>query len=222
MPMTTKNKSQIWITFNGEKEKLRLPVLPETIKVSMGTNDQSVDIAGLGEILVAQSRPATEFSFSSFFPKAAFPGIAVKTITNPTTLKNRLTKWKNSDKPVHFIVTGAGIDVYCRITKFDPSESGGDVGTIAYDITLKEYREPKVRKVNVKNGKATVSSNNSRVDNTTAPQTYTVKKGDCLWSIAKRFYGSGSKYKIIKEANKSIIGNSNYIYPGQVFVIPKI
>lgn len=220
--MTSNNKYQIWLTFNGEKEKIRLPVLPEKLKVSMGTKDQSVDIAGLGEILIAQSRPATEFSFSSFFPKTAFPGIAVETITDPKTLKNTITEWKNSDKPVHFIVTGAGIDIYCRITKFVPTESGGDVGTISYDIALKEYREPKVRKVNVKDGKATVSKDTSRVDNTTTPQTYTVKKGDCLWSIAKRFYGNGSKYTIIKEANKAIIGNSNYIYPGQVFVIPKL
>ena len=34
-------------------------------------------------------------------------------------------------------------------------------------------------------------------------QTYTVVKGDCLWNIAKKFYGNGSKYSIIYNANKA-------------------
>jgi len=219
--MTSNNKYQMWLTFNGEKEKIRLPVLPEKFKITMGTKDQSVDVAGLGEILVAQSRPATEFSFSSFFPAAAFPGIAVSYVTKPKTLKDKITEWKNSTKPVHLIVTGLDIDVYCRITKFVPSEEGGDVGTIKYDITLKEFREPKVRqvKVEVKTQTATVQNTPARTDNTTQPTTYTVKKGDCLWNIAKKFLGNGALYMQIYNLNKNIIKNPNLIYVGQVLRI---
>ena len=51
--------------------------------------------------------------------------------------------------------------------------------------------------------------------------TYTVKKGDCLWTIAKKFYGSGADYSKIYEANRDTIGkNPNVIYPGQTFTIP--
>lgn len=216
--MISKNKYQMWITFNGEKSKIQIPVLPEKITIPMGSNDQSVDVAGLGEILIAQNRKATEFSFSSFFPAAAFPGISVSKIKSPKLLARKLTEWKNSDKPVHFIVTKLGIDVYCRITKFVPSESGGDVGTISYDITLKEYREPKVRKVKVEvdSKTATVEQNTARTDNTTGAATYTVQKGDCLWIIAKKLLGDGAKYKQIYNLNKSIIKNPNLIYEGQV------
>ena len=54
----------------------------------------------------------------------------------------------------------------------------------------------------------------------TAQRTYTVKKGDCLWNIAKKFYGNGSAYTKIYDANTNKIANPNLIYPGQVFVIP--
>lgn len=54
----------------------------------------------------------------------------------------------------------------------------------------------------------------------TAQRTYTVKKGDCLWNIAKQFYGNGSAYTKIYDANTKQIANPNLIYPGQVFVIP--
>ena len=53
-----------------------------------------------------------------------------------------------------------------------------------------------------------------------ANKTYTVKKGDCLWNIAKKFYGNGAKYTKIYNANKSKIKNPNLIYPGQVLTIP--
>ena len=53
-----------------------------------------------------------------------------------------------------------------------------------------------------------------------AKRTYTVKRGDCLWKIARSFYGNGALYTRIYDANTNKIANPNLIYPGQVFVIP--
>lgn len=49
---------------------------------------------------------------------------------------------------------------------------------------------------------------------------YTVKRGDTLWAISKRFYGTGIKYMKIVNANKGKIKNPHWIYPGQKFLIP--
>lgn len=57
----------------------------------------------------------------------------------------------------------------------------------------------------------------------TAPQagsTYTVQSGDCLWSISQRFYGTGTRWGVIYEANKSIIREPSSIDIGQVLTIP--
>lgn len=55
---------------------------------------------------------------------------------------------------------------------------------------------------------------------TTKKRYYTVKKGDNLWNIAKRFYGKGNLYTKIYNANKSKIKKPDLIYPGQKFIIP--
>lgn len=218
----TSNKYQMWLTYNGENDKIQLPVLPSQFNVSTTSKDQSVDIVGLGEILIAQNRPATEFSFSSFLPAKKFPGVQVSKLKDPKTIRDKILKWKQSKKPVHLIVTGHGIDCYCRITKFKPYEKGGDVGTIYYDITLKEYREISIRQIKVKSNTATVKKNTTRTDNTNKPKTYKVVKGDCLWNIAKKFYGDGSKYMKIYNANPNVFkGRSpNLLYVGEVLTIP--
>lgn len=46
---------------------------------------------------------------------------------------------------------------------------------------------------------------------------YTVKKGDTLWAIAKKYLGKGSLYPKIAAWNN--IKNPNLIYPGQKFIV---
>jgi hypothetical protein len=213
----------MWITYNAEAQKLRIPVLPETFTVTIGSNNSSVNVVGLGEIVIKQARPAFQFQFSSFFPNKTFPGLSF-TPSDPMSYVNKLKSWKEGDKPVHLILTDIGIDMFCTIENFSYYEQGGDVGTIHYDLTLKEYREVTVRSVTIaaKTQTATVQKTETRVDNTVTPKTYTVVKGDCLWNIAKKYYGDGSKYTVIVSANQNIFKNRspNLIYPGDVLTIP--
>lgn len=68
--------------------------------------------------------------------------------------------------------------------------------------------------------KTTKKVESSSKTTTTPKRTYTVKRGDCLWNIAKKYYGNGALYTKIYNANKNKISNPNLIYVGQVFVIP--
>ena len=50
--------------------------------------------------------------------------------------------------------------------------------------------------------------------------TATVARGDSLWRISQKSYGSGDLYPLIFKANKGKIRNPDLIYPSQVFVLP--
>lgn len=93
--------------------------------------------------------------------------------------------------------------------------------TITYDGTVQEV-------VNASgNGDASGTGNGSS-------GTYTVVPGDTLWAIAKRYYGSGTKYTIIYNANvdtiestakahgKASSSKGHWIWPGEILVIPGI
>lgn len=50
---------------------------------------------------------------------------------------------------------------------------------------------------------------------------HTVKSGDTLSGISKKFYGDANKYMRIFEANKPMLADPDRIYPGQVLRIPE-
>ena len=49
---------------------------------------------------------------------------------------------------------------------------------------------------------------------------YEIASGDSLSRIAKKFYGNGSRYNEIFDANREVIRDPNLIYPGQKIRIP--
>jgi hypothetical protein len=55
-----------------------------------------------------------------------------------------------------------------------------------------------------------------------SPQAITIAPGNNLWRIAQRIYGEGVRYTVIYQANRGLIKDPDLIYPGQVFVLPKI
>ncbi len=48
----------------------------------------------------------------------------------------------------------------------------------------------------------------------------TIRRGDSLWRIAKRHYGSGKKWRAIYAANKGRISDPDMIYAGHDLVLP--
>lgn len=57
-------------------------------------------------------------------------------------------------------------------------------------------------------------------------QVYTVwlwqESRDCLWNLAKKYYGDPWKWKKIYLANRNQIADPSVIYPKQVLVIPPL
>ena len=54
----------------------------------------------------------------------------------------------------------------------------------------------------------------------TLPCDHVVRTGDNLWSLARKYYGTGAKWKLIFDANKASLKNENFLEPGKVLKIP--
>ncbi len=217
--------SEMWITYDSNKKKLRIPVLPEKIEESYGSEDDSVYIHGKGEVSIAKKPSARQISFESFFPAQKCQG-SVDKPKKPKEAVEFLKACQELDGCCRFIYTGGAnpIAMNCRIS-FSTKEQGGDVGTIYYKLTIKEYKEVKARQIKVKNGFKVAklkTQTEGRATTQTTTRTYTVVSGDCLWNIAKKYYGNGAEYMKIYNANSNVFkGRSpNLIYVGEVLTIP--
>lgn len=53
-------------------------------------------------------------------------------------------------------------------------------------------------------------------------QFVVVQPGNSLWRIARSVYGEGPRYSVIYQSNQRQIREPDLIYPGQIFLIPKV
>jgi nucleoid-associated protein YgaU len=91
-------------------------------------------------------------------------------------------------------------------------------------MELKEYKPIAFKNLNEPDNPAPTGGEERPVDSSkdSSNNTYIVAQGDTLWAISKKFYGKGSDYTKIYDANKDLIGpNPNLIKPGQELVIPQ-
>ena len=106
----------------------------------------------------------------------------------------------------------------------DDVDAGFD---ITVKINLKQWKSYGTKTVTIKppptpaeKPKITVEPPPRETQTAPKPKTYTVQPGDCLWNIAKKNLGDGSRWPEIYNLNKDKIKNPNLIYGGQVLTMP--
>ena len=139
----------------------------------------------------------------------------------------------------------------------ESAENGFD---IELEISLKQYKDYGVKTITLVSVQTTTKTDTTTSTTTSTPSSgntsggsttttkasttekretksnsgkkYTIKSGDTLWSIAKKYYGNGNEWKKIYNKNKSVIENTakkhgkksssqgHWIFPGCVLIIP--
>ena len=219
---------------NG-KSKFIFPSLPEEVKGTNRTNYQSYDILSCGEVKIPKGMKLTEVSFDGiFFGEAKKNESIVKQWVKPTECEKILKYWQEKGTVLRLMVTETNINIDVTISRFECTDYGG-YGNKKYSVEFVQYRSLKVYTTDelkiVKFVKKTVTRPAAAAPSNKG--SYTVKQGNTLWSIARKFYGgSGTAWTKIYNANKSVIestakkhgyansDNGHWIFPGTVLVIP--
>jgi hypothetical protein len=214
---------QVWLKGSSP---LRFPVLPSEYKVSGNKGIETVNINAIGEVDLEGMRGLRTVSFSSFFPQHYDSSYCeFSRIKKPGRYIKQIEQIM-SEGITRIIITGTPINFSCRISSFDYEENDG-TGDISFSISLKEHRKIAITQSSIvtegsQSGSEDASSKDAakREDTREKPRTYTVKRGDCLSSIARKLTGN-SNWHALYEQNKAVIGsNPNLIKDGTVLVIP--
>lgn len=224
----------VFFGYNQDKNVFRLPTNPEQIQTSSTQAIEKYEVLKLGQIAVPGDLELKEYSFECEFPRdERFYIETHSNFKNADWYLSRFEFWRNKKVPFRFIAGRTddrtkdtmdydSINTLCLIEELTITEKAGEEGDKYVSFKLIEYREFGKASVVEKKDKKTAKVKKLGME-TTNPKstgTYVVKAGDTLWAIAKKYYGNGSQYIKIFNANKDKIKNPNLIYPGQKLTIP--
>lgn len=207
-----------------DRTQLHLPVNPERVQVTREKQIETVNILRLGEIDFPIGERSEEISFESFFPAHYDPSYCrYPDIPDPLEAIQWLDFQRELGKPVRLLITDTPINTLVLIRSLIWDFRGGEPGDIYYRLDLRGYREIKAIE-QIKPGSAAATqtiTTKPRPDTRPKPAKYTVVEGDSLWTIAKKFLGSGGRWQEIYEANKKTIGPDPAVLKiGTELVIP--
>mgnify|MGYP000490168448 CR=1 FL=1 len=234
--------------FDYNNETIRLPVNPEKFSIGIEQEGTKKTVVGLGAINIIGNVKLQEIEFEAEFPcQQQSYGTTKNQFKGPYFYLEKFKKYMVEKKPVRFVLTRnyeeakdlKNVSMLVTISSMDIDEEALEEGDLKITFNLLEYSatdieaflaEPwkfdtsKTVNVVIKKKIHVIKENNPPrpVSTPVAIQTrtYTVKKGDCLWNIAKKYYGNGNQYMKIYNANKDKIKKPSLIYPNQVLVIP--
>ncbi len=223
---------------------LELPYAPSELTVTIGSNNQTVELINGNEINILKNPKLTEIKFDIELPRGRQYAFANK-LQSPIKFTDYFEKLMLNKTPTTLIIIRTPPNGKVGNTKngfassawkvslegYDLKESAENAYDIKVSLNFKEYIEYGTvtsttvqKKLRKKVKKLTKKLNKNK--------TYTVKKGDTLWKIARKYYGSGANWKKIYTANKTIIektakkygkkssSNGHWIYPGTKLTIP--
>ena len=217
--------TEIW--FKTKDKAIRLPVIPSEFERVIDAGYDTNAIIGLGDVAVLTSNGLAQLSLSSFFPNNEYSFNEYSNVPKPYDLVKYFKEWKNKGTVVRVILTGTDINQEMYITNFSYGERDG-TGDVYYNMDLLEYRPIIVPTITENNSNNTQNTNrptdtNNKNNASNQQKAHKVIKGDCLWDIAQKYYGKGSLYTKIKEANKSkypSLAKNNVIYVNWELIIP--
>ena len=223
--------------YNVYLDTMLCPVAPEKLQLKIANKNKTLVLINEGEINILKKAGLTEISFDLLLPNVQYP---FATYTSGFRKANyyleKLEELKVSQEPFKLKIIRRFPDgkmifdtnMKVSLEDYSPQDDAKIGFDVKVSVKLKQYRDYSTKTCNIQfassKPKIATPQPARQTENSPAPKvenkTYTVVKGDCLWNIAKKFYGNGSQYTKIYNANTDKIKNPNLIYPGQVLTIP--
>ena len=217
--------------YNLFLDGVQFPVAPSRITTRINNKNETIILMNEGEVNVLKKAGLTDIEFEVLLPNVKYPFAVYPSGFQPAThFLEKLEQLKVNQAPFPFIVnrlmpngnllfdTNMKVSLEEYEIQEDVEENGFD---IVVSVKLKQYRAYGNKKLVIKKETTTNTTKQATVETPRATKTDTAKthkvvKGDTLWAICKKYYGTVNRAMTDELARKNGIKNPNLIYPGQV------
>lgn len=220
--------------YNFFVDGVQFPVAPAELSTKINGRNETIVLMNEGEVNVIKKTGLTDIEFEVLLPNVKYPFAVYPNGFQPATFYlEKLEKLKVATKPFQFIVNRMmpngnllfDTNMTVSIEEYEILESAENGFDVNVRIQLKQYRAYGNNKINLKTATKASSTTNKATSKAVVekkrpttgketPKTHTVKSGETLWAIAKKYLGDGSKYTDLAKINN--ISNPNVIKAGQV------
>ena len=208
-----------------------MPVTPSKVQLKIKNQNKTLNLINGEEINILKSAGLTEISFDLLLPQVTYP--FANSNLGAAYYLSLFERLKTGKQPFQWILNrqkpnGSKLfytNMTVSLEDYQITEDAGEGFDVKVKVNLKQYRQFGTKTVKIVSKPANKTKavvKKAPRPKTSAPKvkTYTVKNGDCLWNIAKKYLGDGSRYTEIYKLNKKKIKNTNLIYTGQVLILP--
>lgn len=230
--------------FQDGSDVLTFPITPSKLSIKVGSKNKVINLIDEGDINILKSPSLIEVEFEARFPMRKYP--YSREVNSFQSYYDFIKSLKEDKKSFRFIVARSkpngdrtwDTNLLMALEDFSLNEDADEGDDVLIDFKLKQFKPYGVTTIKLKtnNTKPTTTSTSKKQrdsgNKNSKNSNYTVKSGDCLWLIAKKFYGDGNQWKKIYNANKSVIestakkhgykssSNGHWIFPRTKLIIP--
>lgn len=222
--------------YNFFFDGMQFPVAPPSMSMQINNKNETITLMNEGEVNILKKAGLTDIDFEVELPNVKYPFAVYPDGFQPAShYLEKLEKLKTAQEPFQFIVNRLKPDgsllfdtnMTVSLEDYTIEEDAENGFDVKVPIRLKQFTPFGTKKLNIKSEssapnagsndkpkqKATVEKSRPTTGKET-PKTHTVKSGETLWAIAKKYLGDGSKYTQLAKLNN--LSNPNVIKGGQV------
>ncbi len=189
-----KTRSILIITEGSQYE---LAVNPREISITQDSKDKTIDLLNVGEVNVPGNRGLIKVTLTTFLPDRTSP---FYTGNAPETIVQAVKKAKNGQKTLRIIISGTDVNTLFTVSSMNETYKEGQEDIyISWSFT--ESRDLNTGQVASWVRRYTETGLCDRNTGNVIPKVVTVMQNDSLWSLARRYYNDGSRWKVIAAAN---------------------
>lgn len=205
----------------------QLPVAPPSMTMQINNKNETVVLINEGEVSILKKPGLTDIEFEVLLPNVKYPFAVYPNGFLPAAhFLDKFEHLKVKQKSFQLIVNRMrpsgdllfDTNITVSLEDYDIQEDAENGFDVIVALRFKQYKPFGNKKLEIKKnseGKTEVKKvENRSTTNKAKVEPYTVKKGDNLWTICKKFLGNPMKYPEIAKLNN--IKNPHLIYPGQV------
>ena len=199
-------------------QELDLPVTPGSYRWGAAQTVNEVSVDAVGTVYLPGRPAAHSDSVECLLPAKEYPFLTPGAMTNPMYYIEQLEALAKSGKVARYIA-GDRVNAQVLVEEIVYEERDG-TGDVYATIYLKEYLDLEAVTTERSAVNADTGNYNRPAATEGTTQYYTVKTGDCLSVICRRFYGNGTAKYYNAVAKYNGIKNPHLIYSGQRLTLP--